>query len=158
MYNFTFHRPTTVRQAAGLLGRNPEAKLLAGGHSLLPLMKLRLAAPEMLIDIGRLAELRMLDDGDLDAVIDLYDVRYDEQGEAWVVMEYIAGASLKDVIDRNPNRHAAFGLGIHRCVGSNLARFGRVFFGANEAVCSTAASNVTPGKCPSRTSSAAFLK
>jgi len=32
MYNFTFHRPTTVRQAAGLLSRNPEAKLLAGGH------------------------------------------------------------------------------------------------------------------------------
>jgi len=36
-------------------------------------------------------------------LIDLYDIRYDEQGEAWVVMEYIAGASLKDVIDRNPN-------------------------------------------------------
>ncbi|MGA7039429.1 MAG: FAD binding domain-containing protein, partial [Pseudolabrys sp.] len=45
MYNFTFHRPTTVRQAAGLLARNPEAKLLAGGHSLLPVMKLRLANP-----------------------------------------------------------------------------------------------------------------
>src|SRR5450759_2636103 len=39
MYNFTFHRPTTVRQAAGLLGRNPEAKLLAGGHSLIPVLK-----------------------------------------------------------------------------------------------------------------------
>jgi serine/threonine protein kinase len=36
-------------------------------------------------------------------LIDLYDVRYDEQGDAWVVMEYVAGASLKDVIDRNPN-------------------------------------------------------
>src|SRR6185369_706457 len=36
-------------------------------------------------------------------LIDLFDIRYDEQGEAWVVMEYIAGASLKDVIDRNPN-------------------------------------------------------
>ncbi len=34
MYNFTFHRPTTVRQAAGLLARNPEGKLLAGGHEL----------------------------------------------------------------------------------------------------------------------------
>ena len=38
MYNFTFHRPATVRQAAGLLSRNPEAKLLAGGHSLIPVM------------------------------------------------------------------------------------------------------------------------
>ncbi len=36
-------------------------------------------------------------------LIDLYDVRYDEQGDAWVVMEYVSGASLKDVIDRNPN-------------------------------------------------------
>src|SRR5687767_5050392 len=36
-------------------------------------------------------------------LIDLYDIRYDEQGDAWVVMEYVAGASLKDVIDRNPN-------------------------------------------------------
>ena len=52
MYNFTFHRPTTVRQAAGLLGRNPEAKLLAGGHSLIPVMKQRLAQPSALIDLS----------------------------------------------------------------------------------------------------------
>ena len=36
-------------------------------------------------------------------LIDLFDVRYDDQGDAWVVMEYVSGASLKDVIDRNPN-------------------------------------------------------
>src|ERR1700755_3263257 len=36
-------------------------------------------------------------------LIDLYDVRYDEQGDAWIVMEFVGGASLKDVIDRNPN-------------------------------------------------------
>ncbi len=52
MYNFTFHRPTTVRQAAGLLARNPEAKILAGGHSLLPVMKQRLAQPSALIDLS----------------------------------------------------------------------------------------------------------
>src|SRR5664279_5462651 len=52
MYNFTFHRPTTVRQAAGLLSRNPEAKLLAGGHSLIPVMKQRLAQPSALIDLS----------------------------------------------------------------------------------------------------------
>ena len=52
MYNFTFHRPTTVRQAASLLARNPEAKLLAGGHSLLPVMKQRLAQPSALIDLS----------------------------------------------------------------------------------------------------------
>src|ERR1700687_4856041 len=52
MYNFIFHRPTTVRQAAGLLARNPEAKLLAGGHSLIPVMKQRLAKPSALIDLS----------------------------------------------------------------------------------------------------------
>jgi carbon-monoxide dehydrogenase medium subunit len=52
MYNFTFHRPTTVRQAAGLLARNPDGKLLAGGHSLLPVMKQRLAQPSAIVDLS----------------------------------------------------------------------------------------------------------
>jgi len=57
MYSFTYHRPTTVRQAANLLAKDPEAKLLAGGHSLLPVMKLRLAKPSALVDIGRIEGL-----------------------------------------------------------------------------------------------------
>jgi len=57
MYNFTFHRPTTVRQAAGLLARTPEAKVLAGGHSLLPVMKQRLAQPSALIDLSQIEGL-----------------------------------------------------------------------------------------------------
>jgi len=36
-------------------------------------------------------------------LISLYDIKYDDEGQAWVVMEYVAGESLKDVIDRNPN-------------------------------------------------------
>jgi len=51
MYAFTFHRPQTVRQAAGLLAKNDEAKLLAGGQSLLPTMKLRLAGPPQILDM-----------------------------------------------------------------------------------------------------------
>jgi aerobic carbon-monoxide dehydrogenase medium subunit len=51
MYAFTFHRPQTVRQAAGLLAKNEEAKLLAGGQTLLPTMKLRLAGPPQIIDM-----------------------------------------------------------------------------------------------------------
>ena len=57
MYNFSFHRPTTVRQAAGLLAKNPEGKLLAGGHSLLPVMKQRLAQPSALIDLSLIEDL-----------------------------------------------------------------------------------------------------
>jgi carbon-monoxide dehydrogenase medium subunit len=55
---FTYHRATTVADASRLLAENPGAKLLAGGHSLLPLLKLRLAAPEARVDIGRVAELK----------------------------------------------------------------------------------------------------
>lgn len=57
MYNFTFHRPTTVRQVASLLAKNEDAKLLAGGHSLIPVMKLRLAAPTVLIDLSKVEGL-----------------------------------------------------------------------------------------------------
>jgi carbon-monoxide dehydrogenase medium subunit len=55
---FHYVRADTLEDAIRLLGEGgEEAKLLAGGHSLLPLMKLRLAAPEQLIDIGRIAGL-----------------------------------------------------------------------------------------------------
>ena len=52
MYTFTFHRPQTVRQAANLLTKNEDAKLLAGGQTLLPTMKLRLAGPPQIIDLS----------------------------------------------------------------------------------------------------------
>jgi aerobic carbon-monoxide dehydrogenase medium subunit len=52
MYAFTYHRPKSLREAASLLAKNEEAKYLAGGHSLLPVMKQRLAAPPALIDLA----------------------------------------------------------------------------------------------------------
>jgi carbon-monoxide dehydrogenase medium subunit len=56
---FEYHAPTSLPDAIALLGRHgEEAKLLAGGHSLLPMMKLRFAAPAHLIDLGRIPELR----------------------------------------------------------------------------------------------------
>jgi aerobic carbon-monoxide dehydrogenase medium subunit len=57
MYSFTYHRPETLRQAANLLAKNGDAKLLAGGHTLLPTMKLRLANPPQLIDLARIEGL-----------------------------------------------------------------------------------------------------
>ncbi len=55
---FEYRRPTSLAEAARLLANHADdAKLLAGGHSLVPMMKLRLAMPTMLIDIGRLSEL-----------------------------------------------------------------------------------------------------
>jgi carbon-monoxide dehydrogenase medium subunit len=61
MYAFQYHRAQTVADAARLLAANSEAKLLAGGHTLLPTMKLRLASPKAIVDLSRVAELKGLD-------------------------------------------------------------------------------------------------
>lgn len=57
---FSYERVNTVQEALEILESNPDAKLLAGGHSLLPLMKMRLSNPSTLIDIGRIRELRSI--------------------------------------------------------------------------------------------------
>ena len=56
--DFSYYRAGSIAEASDLLRKNPGAKLLAGGHSLIPLLKLRLAAPSALVDIGRIAELK----------------------------------------------------------------------------------------------------
>jgi carbon-monoxide dehydrogenase medium subunit len=58
---FDYEVAASVDEAIGLLGRG-DAKLLAGGHSLLPLMRLRFARPALLVDIGRLSELSYVKD------------------------------------------------------------------------------------------------
>jgi carbon-monoxide dehydrogenase medium subunit len=58
---FEYHRPNSVQAAAGLLAADPEAKLLAGGHSLLPAMKLRLASPSSLVDLSGVSGLDSID-------------------------------------------------------------------------------------------------
>ncbi|NKB71863.1 MAG: xanthine dehydrogenase family protein subunit M [Candidatus Latescibacteria bacterium] len=60
---FDYHRPASVDEALSLIQQNEDAKLLAGGHSLLPAMKLRLSTPGALVDIGRLEELQYIRDG-----------------------------------------------------------------------------------------------
>ncbi|MDJ0833690.1 MAG: xanthine dehydrogenase family protein subunit M [Gammaproteobacteria bacterium] len=55
---FEYHRPSSVQDAIRLLNENEDAKILAGGHSLLPMMKLRFAEPAHLIDLNGLAELK----------------------------------------------------------------------------------------------------
>ena len=63
---FAYAAPASLQEAVGLL-EDPEAKILAGGHSLLPLMKLRLATPSVLVDVGRLTDLSYVrtEDGQL---------------------------------------------------------------------------------------------
>jgi aerobic carbon-monoxide dehydrogenase medium subunit len=64
-----YHRAGSVEEAIELLGSDGDAKLLAGGHSLIPAMKLRIARPTALVDIGRLDDLRYVrEDGDRIAI------------------------------------------------------------------------------------------
>ncbi|OQW55730.1 MAG: carbon monoxide dehydrogenase [Proteobacteria bacterium SG_bin9] len=57
MYETTYHRPSSVDEAAALIAKDSEAKYLAGGHTLIPVMKARLASPTAVIDIGRIPAL-----------------------------------------------------------------------------------------------------
>jgi carbon-monoxide dehydrogenase medium subunit len=60
---FDYKRASSAAEAISLIGQHgDEAKFLAGGHSLIPLMKLRLAQPSMLIDIGRITDLSYIRD------------------------------------------------------------------------------------------------
>jgi len=62
---FEYFTPSTVDEAVALLRDQPDAKVLAGGQSLMPVLRLRLAAPETIVDIGRIGELQgVRDDGD----------------------------------------------------------------------------------------------
>jgi carbon-monoxide dehydrogenase medium subunit len=56
---FAYHRPASVQDAVGLLAQfGDDGRVLAGGHSLIPMMKLRLAAPANLVDLGGIVELK----------------------------------------------------------------------------------------------------
>ncbi len=66
---FSYERAGSVEEAIELLGRDGDAKVLAGGHSLIPAMKLRIARPSVLVDVGRLDDLRYVrEDGDRIAI------------------------------------------------------------------------------------------
>ena len=63
--NFDYHRPGSVDEAVAMLGRfGGDAKILAGGHSLVPMMKLRLAEPANLIDINGIDDLKGIREAD----------------------------------------------------------------------------------------------
>jgi carbon-monoxide dehydrogenase medium subunit len=57
MYETIYHRPSSVEDAAALFAKGSESKYLAGGHTLIPVMKQRLAAPSDVIDLGRIKDL-----------------------------------------------------------------------------------------------------
>jgi len=57
MYETSYHRPSSVDEAAAMFAKGSDSKYLAGGHTLIPVMKQRLAAPSDVIDLARIKEL-----------------------------------------------------------------------------------------------------
>jgi aerobic carbon-monoxide dehydrogenase medium subunit len=105
MYAFKYHRPTTVRQAAGLLAREEEAKLLAGGHTLIPTMKLRLAGPKHIIDMSKIEGLSGIEMGGRSVTIGAM-TKHAEVASSSVVKEAIpALADLASQIGDPAVRH-----------------------------------------------------
>ena len=80
---FEYLRPQTLDEAVSLLTqRGEDAKILAGGHSLLPAMKLRLAQPKVVIDIGRIADLSYIREQDGKIVIGAMTTHHDIEASA----------------------------------------------------------------------------
>lgn len=105
MHNFTYHRPGDLASAAALLRGAEDAKLLAGGMTLLPTMKQRLAAPSDLVDLAGIAELRgiHLEDGEL--VIGAMTCHAEVAASSTVAQAIPALASLAEGIGDPAVRH-----------------------------------------------------
>ena len=105
MYNFTYHRASGLRQATNMLGKFEEPKLLAGGQSLLPVMKQRLASPANIIDLNKIDGLADVEDKGRNVVIGAM-TRHNDVANSPVVRERIpALATLAGHIGDPAVRH-----------------------------------------------------
>jgi carbon-monoxide dehydrogenase medium subunit len=78
---FAYHRPSSVKEAVGLLAQfGDDGRALAGGHSLIPMMKLRLATPANLVDLGGIADLKGVRTDGNDIVIGAMTTQHDVIG------------------------------------------------------------------------------
>ncbi|MGC4108660.1 MAG: xanthine dehydrogenase family protein subunit M [Thermomicrobiales bacterium] len=114
--SFAYHQATSVAEAVQILGENPDAKILAGGYSLIPAMKLRLAQPAMLVDLGKLAELRGIsrqDDGVHIGAMATYDAIRDDA----TIRELfpVLASSIGYVGDQQVRAHGTFGGALAHC-------------------------------------------
>jgi carbon-monoxide dehydrogenase medium subunit len=96
MYEFNYHRPSSIDEASKILGDNDEAKLLAGGMTLLPTMKMRLASPSDLVDLSKIEGLADISDSG-DAIEIGAMVRHAEVAASDVVRAAIP--ALSDLAD-----------------------------------------------------------
>ena len=106
MYAFEYQRPSTVAEAASLLQGTPDSQLLAGGHTLIPTLKQRLASPSALVDLSGIGELKriFIDRGSqlvIGAMTTHAEVAASDDVRSWVpalahLAEYIGDAQVRN--------------------------------------------------------------
>ncbi len=105
MYETVYHRPSSVDEAAALFAKGSEAKYLAGGHTLLPVMKQRLASPSDVIDLGQIKDLVGIDVSADTVTIKAATTHYDVATNAAVQKAIAALAHLASLIGDPAVRH-----------------------------------------------------
>jgi aerobic carbon-monoxide dehydrogenase medium subunit len=98
MYATTYHRPSSVEEAASLFAKGSDAKYLAGGHTLLPVMKQRLAQPSDVIDLARIPALVGIDVTSDTVTVKAATTYYDIMSNAQVQKALPALSSMASVI------------------------------------------------------------
>ena len=105
MYKFRYHKAQSLDEAKKLLTESNEGKILAGGQTLIPTMKQRLASPEILIDIGNIKEIQNIDKKN-DSIIIGAGSKHSSVATSDVVISYIpALAELAENIGDPHVRH-----------------------------------------------------
>lgn len=105
MYETTYHRPSSVDEAVALFGKGSESKYLAGGHTLIPVMKQRLASPSDVIDLGKLKELIGIEPTGDGILIKAATTHYDVANSGTVQKAIPALAYLASLIGDPAVRH-----------------------------------------------------
>jgi carbon-monoxide dehydrogenase medium subunit len=105
MYETTYHRPSSVDEAVALFAKGSESKYLAGGHTLIPVMKQRLASPSDVIDLARIKELVGIEPSGDGIVIKAATTHYDVAQSGIVKKAIPALAYLASLIGDPAVRH-----------------------------------------------------
>src|SRR3954452_20820296 len=98
MYQTIYHRPSSVDEAAALFAKGSDSKYLAGGHTLIPVMKQRLASPSDVIDLGKIGDLVGIDVSGDAVTIKAATTHYDVAGSGAVQKAIPALAHLASLI------------------------------------------------------------
>jgi carbon-monoxide dehydrogenase medium subunit len=145
---FEYDRATSVAEALALLERHgPETRLIAGGHSLLPMMKLRLARPERLVDINPISDLRYIRVEGQELAIGALTRHADLLGSATLLHEYPIFAEAERVIADPVVRHRGT-IGGSLCQGDPAEDLSAVVcaLGAQLVVSSSRGSRTVPAR------------